>query len=47
MGSGRMGGHATGGLAGHALLMEGIQLVYGDRERPGFLQRQLRSLLRS
>jgi membrane protein len=27
------------------LLMEGIQLVYGDRERPGYLQRQLRSLL--
>jgi membrane protein len=27
------------------LLMEGIQLVYGDRDRPGYLQRQLRSLL--
>jgi membrane protein len=26
------------------LLMEGIQTVYGDRERPRFLQRQLRSL---
>jgi membrane protein len=27
------------------LLMEGIQLIYGDRERPRYLQRQLRSLL--
>jgi membrane protein len=26
------------------LLMEGIHLVYGDRDRPGFLQRQLRSI---
>jgi membrane protein len=26
------------------LLMEGIQTVYGDRERPRYLQRQLRSL---
>jgi membrane protein len=26
------------------LLMEGIHVVYGDRERPGFLQRQWRSL---
>jgi membrane protein len=27
------------------LLMEGIQTVYGDRERPRYLQRQLRSLV--
>jgi membrane protein len=26
------------------LLMEGIHVVYGDRERPGYLQRQWRSL---
>jgi membrane protein len=27
------------------LIMEGIHLIYGDRERPSFLGRQLRSLL--
>jgi membrane protein len=27
------------------LLMEGIHIIYGDRERPGFLHRQLRGLL--
>jgi membrane protein len=26
------------------LLMEGIHIIYGDRERPGFLHRQLRGL---
>jgi membrane protein len=26
------------------LLMEGIQVIYGDRDRPSFLQRQLRAL---
>jgi membrane protein len=26
------------------LLMEGIQVIYGDRERPGFLHRQLRGM---
>jgi membrane protein len=26
------------------LLMEGIQIIYGDRHRPGFLHRQLRGL---
>jgi membrane protein len=27
------------------LLMEGIHLIYGDRERPGFLHRQFRGLI--
>jgi len=39
------GGTLLAGTQVMRLLMEGIQAVYGDRERPGFLQRQLRSLL--
>src|SRR6202007_2644908 len=27
------------------LVMEGIHIIYGDQERPGFLHRQLRGLL--
>ena len=39
------GGTLLAGTQVMRLLMEGIQAVYGDRERPRFLQRQLRSLL--
>jgi membrane protein len=39
------GGTLLAGTQVMRLLMEGIQAIYGDRERPGFLQRQLRSLL--
>jgi membrane protein len=38
-------GTLLGGSQVMKLLMEGIQLIYGDREQIGFLQRQLRGLL--
>ena len=39
------GGTLLAGTQVMRLLMEGIQTIYGDRERPRYLQRQLRSLL--
>jgi membrane protein len=39
------GGTLFAGAQVMKLLMEGIHLVYGDRDRPGFLQRQFRSVL--
>jgi membrane protein len=38
-------GTLLGGSQVMKLLMEGIQLIYGDQERIGFLHRQLRGLL--
>src|ERR1700730_13182661 len=39
-----LGGTLLAGTQVMKLLMEGIHIVYGDRERPGFLARQLRAL---
>jgi membrane protein len=39
------GGTVLAGSQVMRLLMEGIHLVYGDPDRPGFLHRQLRSLV--
>jgi YihY family inner membrane protein len=39
-----LGGTLLAGTQVMRLLMEGIQTVYGDRDRPGFLARQLRAL---
>jgi membrane protein len=38
------GGTVLAGSQVMRLLMEGIHVVYGDRERPGYLQRQLRAV---
>jgi YihY family inner membrane protein len=40
-----LGGTLLAGTQVMRLLMEGIHTIYGDRERPGFLTRQLRALL--
>jgi membrane protein len=40
-----LGGTLLAGTQVMRLLMEGIHTIYGDRERPGFLVRQLRALL--
>jgi YihY family inner membrane protein len=39
-----LGGTLLAGTQVMKLLMEGIHTIYGDRERPGFLARQLRAL---
>jgi len=39
-----LGGTLLAGTQVMRLLMEGIQTIYGDRERPGFFARQLRAL---
>jgi len=39
-----LGGTLLAGAQVMKLLMEGIHTIYGDRERPGFLARQLRAL---
>jgi membrane protein len=39
-----LGGMLLAGMQVMKLLMEGIHIIYGDRERPGFLARQLRGL---
>jgi len=39
-----LGGTLLAGTQVMRLLMEGIHTIYGDRERPGFLARQLRAL---
>ncbi len=39
-----LGGMLLAGTQVMKLLMEGIHIIYGDRERPGFLARQLRAL---
>src|ERR1700738_818078 len=39
-----LGGTLLAGTQVMKLLMEGIHIIYGDRERPGFLARQLRAL---
>jgi membrane protein len=39
------GGTVLAGSQVMKLVMEGIHIVYGDRDRPGFLQRQLRAVL--
>jgi membrane protein len=39
-----LGGTLLAGTQVMKLLMEGIHTVYGDRQRPGFLSRQLRAL---
>jgi membrane protein len=39
-----LGGTLLAGTQVMKLLMEGIHIVYGDRERPAFLARQLRAL---
>jgi membrane protein len=39
------GGTLLAGTQVMRLLMEGVQMIYGDRGRPSYLQRQLRSLL--
>jgi YihY family inner membrane protein len=39
-----LGGTLLAGTQVMKLLMEGIHIIYGDRERPGFLGRQLRAL---
>jgi membrane protein len=39
------GGTLLAGSQVMRLLMEGIHVVYGDRERPGYIQRQLRAVL--
>lgn len=40
-----LGGTLLAGTQVMKLLMEGIHTIYGDRERPGFLARQLRALV--
>jgi membrane protein len=39
-----LGGTLLAGAQVMKLLMEGIHIIYGDRERPGFFARQLRAL---
>ena len=39
-----LGGTLLAGTQVMKLLMEGVHTIYGDRERPGFFARQLRSL---
>jgi membrane protein len=39
-----LGGTLLAGTQVMRLLMEGIQTIYGDRERPGFFARQVRAL---
>ncbi|GAC1619158.1 MAG: YihY/virulence factor BrkB family protein [Candidatus Acidiferrum sp.] len=39
------GGTLLAGSQVMKLLMEGIHIIYGDREKPGFLHRQLRGLV--
>src|ERR1700719_1699277 len=39
-----IGGTLLAGTQVMKLLMEGIHIIYGDRERPGFFARQLRAL---
>jgi membrane protein len=39
-----LGGTLLAGTQVMKLLMEGIHTIYGDRERPGFLARQLRAM---
>src|ERR1700720_2717063 len=39
-----LGGMLLAGTQVMKLLMEGIHIIYGDRERPSFLARQLRAL---
>jgi YihY family inner membrane protein len=39
-----LGGTLLAGTQVMKLLMEGIHIIYGDRERPGFFSRQLRAL---
>jgi membrane protein len=39
------GGTVLAGSQVMKLVMEGIHIVYGDRDRPGFFQRQLRAVL--
>src|SRR5246127_2595637 len=39
-----LGGTLLAGTQVMKLLMEGIHIIYGDRERPGFFGRQLRAL---
>jgi len=39
-----IGGTLLAGAQVMKLLMEGIHIIYGDRERPGFFARQLRAL---
>jgi membrane protein len=39
-----LGGMLLAGTQVMKLLMEGIHIIYGDRERPGFFARQLRAL---
>ena len=40
-----LGGTLLAGTQVMRLLMEGIHTIYGDRDRPGFVARQLRALL--
>jgi membrane protein len=39
-----LGGTLLAGTQVMKLLMEGVHIIYGDRERPGFFARQLRAL---